>query len=129
LVKHATLRLLRDYGVEQEFCWHISLWTNVNRRGHYNTPHCHPDSTWSGVYYVDSGAHDPDNDKNGVITFLNPNAASGVAFFSEIVGNKMNIWPETSLMLLFPSYLLHMVHPYTGDGPRISIAFNFELVR
>jgi hypothetical protein len=27
-------------------------------------------------------------------------------------------------MLLFPSWLQHTVHPFAGDGERISIAFN-----
>ena len=30
-------------------------WAAVNRKGHYNTTHVHPMSTWSGAYYVDVG--------------------------------------------------------------------------
>ena len=33
-------------------------WASVCRTGNYNAPHIHPDSAWSGVYYVDTG--DPD---------------------------------------------------------------------
>jgi predicted 2-oxoglutarate/Fe(II)-dependent dioxygenase YbiX len=30
-------------------------------------------------------------------------------------------------MVMFPSEIMHHVHPYTGDEPRISIAWNFNL--
>jgi hypothetical protein len=32
-------------------------------------------------------------------------------------------------MFLFPSFLLHAVRPYRGNGQRISIAFNLGLYR
>ena len=28
------------------------------------------------------------------------------------------------MIVMFPSWLLHHVHPYQGERPRISIAFN-----
>ena len=31
-------------------------------------------------------------------------------------------------MLLWPSWVKHMVHPYVGDGERISIAFNVNVL-
>ena len=120
---------IRAEGLKQKIRWGVSLWANVNRRGDYNTIHCHPDATWSCVYYVDCGDIDPNNDKSGVITFLTPNAASGVSFFTETVGNKFNVWPESGLMLVFPSYLTHMVHPYTGKRPRVSISLNYQPLR
>lgn len=129
MVNHATAKVLGAHGLKQKIRWGISLWANVNRRGHYNMAHCHPDATWSCVYYVDCGDVDPNNDKSGVITFLSPNAASGVSFFTETVGNKFNVWPESGLMLVVPSYLTHMVHPYTGERPRVSIALNYQLLR
>lgn len=129
MINHATAKVLGAHGLKQQIRWDISLWANVNRRGHYNMVHCHPDATWSCVYYVDSGDVDPNNDKSGVITLLSPNAASGVSFFTETVGNKFNVWPESGLMLVFPSYLTHMVHPYTGERPRVSIALNYRSLR
>ena len=35
-------------------------WINVNGAGDYNTPHCHPGGTWSGVYYIRTGSEVPD---------------------------------------------------------------------
>jgi hypothetical protein len=31
-------------------------------------------------------------------------------------------------MLVFPSQLVHLVNPYTGDSPRITLAWNINLV-
>ena len=36
----------------------------------------------------------------------------------------MQITPKPGLMLMFPSYLLHTVYPFIGEGERRSIAFN-----
>jgi uncharacterized protein (TIGR02466 family) len=28
------------------------MWANINPPGGYNRPHMHPNSLWSGVYYI-----------------------------------------------------------------------------
>jgi hypothetical protein len=30
-------------------------WATVCGTGNYNAPHIHPESAWSGVYYIDAG--------------------------------------------------------------------------
>ena len=37
-----------------------------------------------------------------------------------------NIAPTPGLLLVFPSFVYHGVHPYRGSKPRISIAFNLR---
>ncbi len=37
---------------------------------------------------------------------------------------SIRIRPRPGLMVLFPGWLKHFVHPHTGTGTRISIAFN-----
>jgi hypothetical protein len=44
-------------------------------------------------------------------------------------GSAQTIRPKPGLMVLFPSFLLHAVRPYRGQGLRISIAFNLGLYR
>ena len=39
-------------------------------------------------------------------------------------GQRMLIRPVPGLLVLFPSWLYHFVHPSTAYSPRISIAFN-----
>jgi uncharacterized protein (TIGR02466 family) len=103
----------------------INAWANLLRRGNYNAVHNHPESCWSGVYYVDAGSRDPKVPLSGVLEFLDPRP------FVEMVytpgapfGRPVRIEPENGLMVLFPSWLYHQVHPYAGDEARIAIAFN-----
>ena len=41
-------------------------------------------------------------------------------------GQRIVIRPVPGLLVLFPSWLYHFVHPSTADTPRISIAFNAQ---
>ena len=125
MVNHATTQIYANARKsEQDVQWGIGLWANVNRKGDYNNVHSHPYSTWSGVYYVDAG-DPPEGDKpSGSFTFLTPNLAEANTFFTKVVPQSTSIRPTSGLMLLFPSYLQHFVHPYDGDRPRVSIAFN-----
>jgi hypothetical protein len=44
---------------------------------------------------------------------------------SNLYNSKMwSVVPEVGSMLLFPSNVEHMVEPYLGDTPRITMAFN-----
>ena len=49
-------------------------WATICRAGAYHAPHSHPDSAWSGVYYVDPGTDSPDQPLSGVLEFLDPRA-------------------------------------------------------
>lgn len=103
----------------------ITAWANILARGGYNVLHAHPESVWSGVYYVDAGSIAPPPSLSGILELRDPRPgvemvpAPGWPF-----GHPLRIEPETGLMVLFPSWLYHLVHPYEGDRPRISIAFN-----
>jgi uncharacterized protein (TIGR02466 family) len=100
-------------------------WANINGAGDYNTVHSHPTSQWSGVYYASVGENDPAHPLSGVIEFQDPRGAPQAQPFPGFeFGHKLRLVPEAGLMLVFPSWLLHMVHPFHGQGERISIAFN-----
>ncbi len=111
----------------------ISAWANISRRGNYHRMHNHPFCAWSGVYYVTGveGSAEAGSDK------LEPNALAGVLelydprSFTEMVevpgtpyGQRVHIRPEPGLLILFPSWLYHFVHPSHSDAERVSIAFN-----
>ena len=103
----------------------ISAWATVCRSGAYHAPHSHPDSAWSGVYYVDAGSPDPDRPLSGVLEFLDPRAAAeAVTAPGDPYGEPVRVRPETGLIIVFPSWLFHWVHPVTGPTPRIAISFN-----
>ena len=103
----------------------INGWANVLRRGNYNTLHNHPESAWSGVYYVDIGTQSAEQPLSGMLEFMDPRpfvemvSTPGMPF-----GLPVRIQPEAGLMVIFPSWLYHHVHAYVGEGARIAIAFN-----
>jgi uncharacterized protein (TIGR02466 family) len=106
-------------------------WINVNPPGAFNAPHSHPSFAMSGTYYVsipsDNVSISPDA-HSGVFEFLDPrtNAAAisieGAACFNPGVILK----PKAGLLMIFPSYLRHWVHPNEEESERVSIAFNIR---
>lgn len=103
----------------------VSAWANVLRRGGYHRLHTHPACLWSGVYYVAVGDTDPDWQHSGAIELYDPRGAvEMVTLPGNPFGQRLTITPEPGLMLLFPSWLGHAVHPFVGKGERITVAFN-----
>lgn len=104
--------------------WTLRAWANVNRPGSFNRVHTHPGATWSGTYYVDPG--EPSEAAGTPIHFFDPCQGRANTFLPPQVPSSVTIRPEPGLMILFPSYLPHMVFPHQGGRPRISIAFNLR---
>jgi len=123
LANEATRRLLADHGQEMEpIRWTLSAWANVNRSGDFNKVHVHSSSTWSGTYYVDTG--DPDSEGGTPLHLLDPCQSRGMTL--PMVPSSVYVHPKPGMMILFPSYVPHMVFPHSGKGARISIAFNLR---
>ncbi len=106
----------------------VEGWANVLRRGQYNAIHLHPNSTWSGVYYV-TGNPPPDGEGNpdfsGKIEFIDPRPGASASYTVEnVMQQRSMLNPGPGTMIAFPSWLQHQVHPYFGPGERISIAYN-----
>jgi uncharacterized protein (TIGR02466 family) len=101
-------------------------WININGPGDYNNPHYHPGNTWSGVYYIRTGPEVPDRPTSGRIEFIDPRTRCEFLGPSGGVRHSGSIWvsPVDGMLLIFPSYLEHFVHPYQGSGERITLAFN-----
>lgn len=106
--------------------FHLKLfaWMNANPTGGYNAPHTHPGAHWSGVYYV--AQPDVEEGSSGMIEFLDPRSdlqhwkILGAGAFQ----TKKSFRPSVGELILFPSYLVHWVHPNQSDEERVSIAFN-----
>jgi uncharacterized protein (TIGR02466 family) len=100
-------------------------WASVCRTGNYNAPHNHPDSAWSGVYYVDSGDPDDALPLGSCLELLDPrSAAGGVNTPGDPFGHPVQIPPRAGELTVFPSWLTHWVHPHSGLRERIAISFN-----
>ncbi len=94
-------------------------WSNVLRSGDWQRPHMHASTRniVSGVYYVTTPA---ENSPHGNIDFINPLPVSLHHGYSPC----LRIQPEAGLLLLFPPYHMHYVHPVKSSEPRIVIAFD-----
>jgi uncharacterized protein (TIGR02466 family) len=102
-----------------------TAWANVSRYGHYHRVHNHPGSAWSGVYYVDPGTKAPDHPLSGLLELADPRPyANMVETPGEPFAQKAIVKPQAGLIVLFPGWFQHFVHPYFGEEARISIAFN-----
>jgi len=103
-------------------------WANVNRAGDYNASHVHPGHHLSAVYYVSTGDVVADNPMDGILELRDPRpAAEFLQSPGPLSNGSLLIKPRAGLLLLFPAWLEHFVHPYHGGGQRISIAVNIRI--
>ncbi|GAA5317369.1 MAG: hypothetical protein AseanaTS_25740 [Candidatus Pelagadaptatus aseana] len=106
----------------------IYAWANINRQGQYNSSHIHPGFHWGAVYYVCCGDDNDDIPKSGQLEFQDPRpGAAAMPAPGYEFGHKFTVTPKSGLLVVFPAWLTHSVHPYQGQGERISIAFNIRL--
>ena len=77
---------------------------------------------WSGVLYI---AVDESNAGNegGKILFIDP-IPLGPTYRNPI---NAAYEPKEGLMLIFPSYLTHMVEPHYSGNERVCLSFNFHV--
>jgi uncharacterized protein (TIGR02466 family) len=128
------LQFISDYVVEvsqkkEQVGVKLFAWANVLNPGGYNNVHNHPNSHISGVYYINTGELDSNNPNSGLIAFSDPRAGAGMVSSSYLdFGASYQYTPEPGMLLLFPAYLWHWVHPFTGQGQRITVSFNANLI-
>ena len=106
-----------------------NFWININKNKDYNNMHTHPNSIFSGVFYIKT----PKNCGN--IIFKNPFTCLEFIIDPEKINekNKYNrsscyIKTESKILVLFPSWLEHYVEPNSSQEDRISISFNLNPV-
>ncbi|MDD9925265.1 MAG: TIGR02466 family protein [Rhodospirillaceae bacterium] len=111
----------------------IQAWPNVNRLGDYHGPHNHGWSYLSGTYYVqlpeEEAATRPGEMHPAAITFSDPRYG---AYQHSIAPDasasaRQTFYPSPGTLLMWPSPLIHYVHPNHTDDIRISISFNVIL--
>ncbi|MEM9222880.1 MAG: 2OG-Fe(II) oxygenase family protein [Pseudomonadota bacterium] len=112
----------------QSFDFSMEGWANVSRDGNYNAVHDHPSSHWSAVYYVAVGQADENVSLNGALEFIDPRPAINTLQINGATQQKrVTISPRPGVLVMFPSWLKHMVHPFRSSGERISIASNIRV--
>ena len=103
-----------------------NMWANINPPGGMNRAHQHPNSLWSGVYYIKA----PKN--CGHLKIDDPRASAAMCRPRQKEGKKPSrLYRETHYepidgrCIMFPSWLMHCVDPNESNDIRISVSFNF----
>ena len=103
-----------------------NMWANVNYPGGFNRPHLHPNSLFSGVYWIKT----PTN--SGKLMLYEPRPGAQC-----IMPNRRKetlpsqLWrevyyePVAGRIVMFPAWLWHEVRPNESNDTRISVSFNF----
>ncbi len=103
-----------------------NMWANINPPGAYNAPHIHPNSLFSGVYYIKS------LENSGKLVCNDPRPGVQLNMPTRKKGQPpKHLWRECHLdpvegrILMFPAWLWHCVEPNQSNDIRISVSFNF----
>tara|TARA_R110002167_G_scaffold199184_1_gene402383 strand:+ start:870 stop:1451 length:582 start_codon:yes stop_codon:yes gene_type:complete len=103
-----------------------NMWANINYKGGYNRPHIHPNSLFSGVYYVhaqpNSGKLVCNDPRPGIQTNM-PTRVKGQP--PKHLWRECHIDPKPGRIIMFPAWLWHCVEPNESNDIRISVSFNF----
>ncbi len=122
-----------DYSDEELHRLHFEYhaWFHVTRRGGFQGLHNHQNASWSGIFCVDPGDDIGQHPDSGAVRFHDPR---GMADMYLDAGNRRLAMPANhgvfqvqhaaGKLVIFPSYLLHEIFAYTGERPRIVVAFN-----
>jgi uncharacterized protein (TIGR02466 family) len=133
-VNATVIEYLSHLGIDYPVNWTITGWPNVNRFGDYHDSHNHPWSYLSGTYYVKMPAtretlRSRSDVRPGCITLYDPRQGVNMLAIKgdPYVDPEHTILPEAGLMLMWPAFVNHFVHPNLSKEPRISISFNIVL--
>ncbi len=121
---------LREKAGGLRLAYNATGWANVNRSGHYNTAHVHAGSHWSIVYYVAVGTEEPGHPFNGLLELKDPRPGAVFGRLPAFMfGRGLTIRPQAGMLVGFPAWIEHWVHPFFGGGERISVAVNIDVTR
>lgn len=130
-IHKSTIDYCKRAGQDYPIDWSLQGWANVNRFGDYHDPHNHPYAYLSGTYYVrvpDSRARlrNRADVRPGCITFYDPRSAVNMTAIKDDpqIEPEFTVSPKAGMILMWPAFLMHYVHPNLSDALRISISFN-----
>ena len=105
-----------------------NFWINVNFYKDTNMAHSHPNSIFSGSFYIETPKD------SGSIVFRHPIQSlldahwiNNIVKYNEFNSSVWKFVPQENQLLIFPSWLEHYVEPNMNKNQeRISIAFNLK---
>jgi len=103
-------------------------WCHITRDGGYHDMHTHPGSSWSAIYYLDTGDMDAAS-KNGLNRFFCPYnnmyIDAGTAWTSR--NTSIDITAQEGMLIVFPSFIQHNALTYRGEKERYVISVNSKV--
>ena len=106
-----------------------NMWANINPPGGYNNSHIHPNSLFSGVYYIKGQPN------SGRLSLMDPRPGAQQCMPTRKKGElPRELWRETyydpipGRLIMFPSWLWHKVELNQSNDIRISVSFNFIML-
>ncbi len=99
-------------------------WASITRKYEYLTIHGHYNCLGAVVYMLTPGDDDATNPNSGRFAIVDPRVPACCPVQDQCATHEIapNMVPGS--MLQFPADIGHFVHPYTGDAPRITVAWN-----
>jgi uncharacterized protein (TIGR02466 family) len=108
-----------NYGYKISF---NESWYHIGEKNSAHESHSHPNCSWCGVFCVQSG----DPNSGGETVFQSPIRSNfsdhGTKYWDKV--KTLRVKAKDGRLILFPSHLTHSQSLYTGDKPRIVVAFN-----
>ena len=103
-----------------------NMWANINYPGNANRPHLHPNSLFSGVYWVKA----PEKSGNLMLYEPRPGVHTTMPNRKEVklppeLWREIHYTPRAGTIVMFPAWLWHEVKPNESNDIRISVSFNF----
>lgn len=130
-------KISEDLGYDKDQALKVTtMWSIINPPGNGNRAHVHPNSLWSGVYYVQAPAG------SGNIEFIDPRTVLIMNQPKYIAKKKrprdcwtkVNYTPIPGRMIMFPAWLYHGVDTNMSKesgraADRVIISFNINQMR
>ena len=103
-----------------------NMWANINGPGNFNRPHIHPNSLFSGVYFIKTPQ------KSGNLMVYDPRPGVQMTMPNRKKGElPPELWrevhyePKAGRCIMFPAWMWHEVRTNESNDTRISVSFNF----
>ena len=129
---------VRDYfahlAMNYDIRWSVHGWANVNRFGDYHDYHNHPRAYLSGTYYVRVPAQNAPREgrsdlRPGCLSLYDPRATVNMNAIKgdPYINPEHTINPTAGLIVVWPAFNNHFVHPNLAQQSRVSVSFNVML--
>ena len=102
-------------------------WASIYRKGNFVLPHSHMGNIARVLYMIDPGV--TSGAMNGQFMFVDPRLKACCRQQEGFMTTPCSPDLSAGTMVMFPSQVVHLVTPYFGDCPRITLSWDLKLAR